>query len=74
MYCLKLGMFGERFLYSLVNESISLFFFFLVITSGTNLLLAWVAQPAKEKNVQRLTWTDLASKEFECKKRTGLIL
>ena len=27
MYCLKLDMFGERFLYSLVNESISLFFF-----------------------------------------------
>ena len=29
------------------------FFFFLVISSGTNLLLACVAQPAKEQNVQK---------------------
>ena len=28
-------------------------FFFLVIPSGTNLLLAWVAQPAKEKMCKR---------------------
>ena len=44
------------------------FLFFLVIPSGTDLLLARVAQLAKEKNVQPLTWTDLASKEFECEK------
>ena len=51
--------------YSLVNESI---FFVSVIPSGTNLLLAWVAQMAEEKNVQTLTWNGLASKEFECEK------
>ena len=60
---------ANAFIYSLVNESISFSSFFLVIPSGTNLPLAWVAQPAKEKNVETLIWTDLASKEFECKKK-----
>ena len=32
------------------------------------LIYSWHAQPAKENNMQTLTWTDLASKEFECEK------
>ena len=54
------------FIYSLVNESIS-FFFFLVIPSGTNLLPACVAQTVKEKYCASAN-TDLASKEYECEK------
>ena len=34
---------------------------FLNSLAGALLLLAWVAQPAKEKNVQTLTCTDLAA-------------
>ena len=40
---------------------------FLVIPSGTNLLLAWVVQPVKEKIVQTLTLTWLL-KSFNAKK------